>query len=174
MVYWQFAFAGEGWGVAAARHRHRLAEAPHGSFVCGGRFFEATFRNATQEKINRCFERIKLMDDSEQRPRLCPNDDLGADRSIVRQSIEEILSEIEHATRDAGLYYAIGLTVPYSGDAVATVLTTDDPPDADWSHVTGIVCDILSRKLGDMRLRSRPLPCAITSTRADAADLVQE
>ena len=114
------------------------------------------------------------MDDSEQRQRVCPNDGLEAERSIIRQSIEELLGEIERATRDAGLYYPIGLTVPYSGDAVATVLTTDDPPDADWSRVTGIVCDILSRKLGDMRLRSRPLPCAITSTRADAADLVQE
>ena len=74
--------------------------------------------SATQ-LINRCFERIKLMDDSEQRQRLCPDDDLEAERSIARQSLDEMLSEIERATRDAGLYYPIGLTVPYSGDAVA-------------------------------------------------------
>jgi len=114
------------------------------------------------------------MNHPEQRRRLSPNDDLEAERSIIRRSIEEILSEIEQATRDVGLYYPIGLTVPYSGDAIMTILTTDDPPDADWSRVTGIACDILSRKLGDIRLRSRPLPCAITSTRADAADLFQE
>jgi hypothetical protein len=114
------------------------------------------------------------MDDPEQIQSLSFDHELEIERSIVRQSLAGILSEIEQTTRDAGLGYPIGLTVPSSGDAVMTILTTDDPSDQDWSRVTKIACEVLSRKLGDVPLRCRPLPCAITGTKADAGDLVQE
>ena len=52
---------------------------------------------------------------SEQIQSLSFDHDLEIERSIVRQSLEDILSEIERATRDAGLCYPIGLTVPSSG-----------------------------------------------------------
>src|SRR5690349_10464583 len=101
------------------------------------------------------------------------NEDLQAERSLVRQSIEEILSEIEQAMRDAGLHYPIALAVPSSGDAIMTILTTDNPPDQDWSQITDMACGTLSRRLRDIRLHSRRLPCAITKTEADAADRLQ-
>jgi hypothetical protein len=66
--------------------------------------------------------------------------DLEARRSVVHEALEEILCQIERATRDVGLHYPICLAVPHSGDAVMTILTTDDPPDQDWSRIIDIAC----------------------------------
>jgi hypothetical protein len=97
-----------------------------------------------------------------------------AQRAIVRLALDEIATEVGAALRDAHLDFPIGLTVPSSGYARITMVTPVDPSEDDWSQATAIVRDIVSRKLGGIRLRSRPLPCAMVNATMDAAEVTAD
>lgn len=50
------------------------------------------------------------------------------------------------------------------GELVATIATPLDPSDDDWSRAAAIVCEIIGKKVGGGRLRSRELPCAVANS----------
>ena len=49
-----------------------------------------------------------------------------------------------------------------------------DPSDSDWSHASAIVCRIIGQRLGDARLRGRPLHCAVANATMGAADVMAD
>ena len=101
------------------------------------------------------------------------DDELEARRSIIRELLGEIAKELSVAMRAANLHYPIGLTVPHSGEAFVTMVTPVDPSDDDWSHATAIVRQIVSRRLGGIRLRNRPLTCAMANAPMNAAEITR-
>ena len=97
-----------------------------------------------------------------------------AQREIVRQSLDEIAAEVETALRDAHLDFPVFLTVPNSGDSLATMASPLDPSDQDWSHASAIVCRIIGKRLGDARLRGKPMHCAVANATMGAADVTAD
>jgi hypothetical protein len=97
-----------------------------------------------------------------------------AQREVVRQALDEIAVEIGIALRDANLSYPVYLTVPTSGASVATIATPRDPSDEDWSQASAIVCGVIGKRLGNVRLRGLPLPCAVANATMGEADLMNE
>ena len=79
--------------------------------------------------------------------------------------------EVGIAMRDAHLDYPVGLTVPISGEAPITMVIPVDPSDDDWSHATAIDRQIVAKRLGGIRLRSRPLTCAMANAPMNATDI---
>ena len=77
--------------------------------------------------------------------------------------LDEIAAEVATALRDAHLDFPVFLTVPNSGDSLATMACPLDPSDGDWSHASAIVCRIIGQRLGDVRLRGRSLHCAVAN-----------
>jgi hypothetical protein len=75
--------------------------------------------------------------------------------------------------RDAGLHFQLGLTVPTSGLTLITMVTQEDPDDHDWSHAAAIVCQIVSKKLGAIRLRSWSLMFATANAPIVAAEITR-
>ena len=84
-------------------------------------------------------------------------------REIIRHSLHEIVNDIGMAMRDAGLHFPVFMTVRDSGDSLATIATPLDPSDDDWSRASEIVCEIMGKKIGGGRLRSRELLCAVAN-----------
>ena len=95
-------------------------------------------------------------------------------REIIRQSLDEIAAEVATALREAHLEFPVFLTVPNSGDSLATMACPIDPSDEDWSHASAIVCRIIGQRLGDARLRGRSLHCAVANATMGAADVMAE
>ena len=93
-----------------------------------------------------------------------PHINLDAQRSIIRHSLHEIVNDIGMSMRDAGLHFPVFMTVRDSGDSLATIATPGDESDADWSRASEIVCEIMGKRTGGGRLRSRELLCAVTNT----------
>lgn len=89
------------------------------------------------------------------------SDSCEADREVIRLALDEIADEIAIAMRDADLSFAIGITVPSSGTSIASICTPLDPSDEDWAHATRIICSIMGKRLGDVKLWGRQLPCAM-------------
>jgi hypothetical protein len=83
-------------------------------------------------------------------------DDIDTQRYIIKDSLDE------------GLHFPVYITVRKSGDSLATIATPLDPSDDDWSRATAIVCEIIGQKIGDSKLRSRELLCAV----ANAAPII--
>jgi hypothetical protein len=106
-------------------------------------------------------DQLEPMDDGE----------LGTQRSLIRQSLDDIADEVGIAMRGANMNYPIGLAVPISGAALITMVTPVDPSDDDWSHATAIVRQIVAKRLGGIRLRSRPLTCAMANAPMNAAEI---
>ena len=104
---------------------------------------------------------------------LTNDDQLETQRSIIRQSLDELPSELGIAMRAANMNYPIGLAVPTSGEALITMVTPVDPSDDDWSHATAIVRQIVAKRLGGIRLRSRPLTCAMANAPMNAAEITR-
>jgi hypothetical protein len=73
--------------------------------------------------------------------------------------------------RAVGLNFPLGLTVVSSGESLITMVTPNDPSDDDWSHATAIVRHVVAKKLGGIKLRSRPLPCVMANAALNAADI---
>jgi len=99
---------------------------------------------------------------------------LEAHREVIRRSLEEIATGVETALRDANLEFPVYLVIPNSGGAIITFATVLDPPDADWSKASAIVCQRVSDKLGGIRLGTRPLQCSVANAKIEAADVIPE
>jgi hypothetical protein len=102
------------------------------------------------------------------------DNDIDAQREMIRQSLEAIANDVGMALRDAGLRFPVYLTVPSSGDALATFATPLDPSDKDWLQASTIVSRIVSKTLGDIPLRNRPQECAMARATMSAADVIAE
>ena len=105
---------------------------------------------------------------------LSDDDQIENKREIIRDCLNEIIVDLESRLRAAGLSSAIFLTVPNSGDAVASIATPLDPSDEDWSQVTQIVCEIVSERLDGFKLRSQDMICAAANAQMGAADLTAD
>jgi hypothetical protein len=97
-------------------------------------------------------------------------DNLETQRATIRQSLDEIANDITIEMRAANLRFPLGIAVPSHG-ALLTMMTPNDPTDAEWSDVSAIVCRVVGERLGGMRLRSRPLICAMTNATITAAEI---
>jgi hypothetical protein len=97
-----------------------------------------------------------------------------AQRSVIRQSLYEIASEVGTALREANLDFPVFLTVPNSGESLATMACPLDPSDADWSRASAIVCRIIGQRLGDARLCGRSMTCAVANATMGAADVMAD
>ena len=97
-----------------------------------------------------------------------------AQREIIRQSLDEIAAEVATALRDAHLDFPVFLTVPNSGNSLATMACPLDPSDEDWSHASAIVCRIIGQRLGDAPLHGRPLHCAVANATMGAAEVTAD
>ena len=103
---------------------------------------------------------------------LSTDDELDAQRNIIRKSLDEIANDIGMAMRDVGMTVPVYITVRNSGDALVTIATPLDPSDKEWQKVEDIVCQTLERWTGCDRLRGRELACAIANAgMINAADV---
>jgi len=102
------------------------------------------------------------------------DDRIQAHREIIRQSLDEIAADVGTPLRDAGLNYPVFLTVPQSGDALATIATPLDPSDEDWSKMSEIACRVIGKRLGGFSLIGRALPCAAMNVTMSAADVISD
>ena len=99
------------------------------------------------------------------------NDTPEAQRAIIRSMLDAIAFELGTALRDAHLDFPVYITVPSSGRSIATIATPLDPSTEDWAYAMAIACRIIEKQLDDVRLRSRPLACAMANARIGAADV---
>ena len=90
--------------------------------------------------------------------------DLDAQREIIRSNLTEIANDIGMAMRDVGLRFPVLFTVRDNGDSLATIATQVDPSDDDWQQASEIVRQIIGKKLGTGRLKSRALVCAVANS----------
>ena len=97
-----------------------------------------------------------------------------AQRDLIRQSLNEIANDLSMEMRDAALDFPVYMTVPHSGNSLATIATPLDPSDEDWEKVTAIVCRILERRVGSGRLRGLDLNCVLANGSMAAADVTAE
>jgi len=88
---------------------------------------------------------------------------LNAQRDIIREALNEIANEVGMIMRDEGLGFPVYITVRNSGDSLATIATTLDPTDAEWSRASAIVCEVIEKRIGGGKLRGRALPCAVVN-----------
>jgi hypothetical protein len=102
--------------------------------------------------------------------------DIGyeAQRAVIRLALNDIAQEIGMLLRDALLDFPVYVTVPNSGISVATIATPLDPSDEDWSHASAIVCGIIAKRLGNIRLQGRPLHCAVANSQVAAAEVMTD
>jgi hypothetical protein len=102
------------------------------------------------------------------------DDRLESQREAIRQSLDAIANDVGMALWDAGLRFPVYLTIPNSGDALATFATPLDPSDSEWSQASTIVSRIVSKTLGDISLRTRPQECAMARATMSAADVTAD
>jgi hypothetical protein len=91
-------------------------------------------------------------------------------REIIRQSVSDIIQEIEISLRDAGLTDPIFMTVPSNGLSLITIATPLDPPHEKWNRMVDIARKIVGERLG-ISLSSRDLLCAAANTAMSATEL---
>jgi hypothetical protein len=112
------------------------------------------------------------MDDIDEQDEPSTDDDaLETQRSIIRQLLDAIASDVRVAMRNAHLRFPLGLTVPNSGYAIATMVTPDDPSDDDWAQASEIVCQVISTRLNGVNLHGRPLPCTMVNATISATEI---
>jgi len=99
---------------------------------------------------------------------------IATDREIIRGSLNEIAEQVRTRLQEAHLNYPVYLAIPNFGLAIIQVGTHLDPSDDDWRHITEIVQEIVSNKLGKVRLTSRDMMCATTTATMSAVDLTAE
>ena len=107
-------------------------------------------------------------------PQLVEPTDPEAQREIIKLALDEIAAQVGTALRDARLDFPVFLTVPNSGESLATMACPLDPSDSDWSRASAIVCRIIGQRLGDARLSGRSLHCAIANATMGAADVIAD
>ncbi len=99
---------------------------------------------------------------------------LDARRAILSQSLPEIFNDIGMALRDVGLHFPIFITLPTSGNTLATLATPLDPCDDDWQEASDIACEIIQRRLGCGALVGRTMACAVANGTINAAELATD
>lgn len=99
------------------------------------------------------------------------NIELQDQREIIRRSLDEIATDLGTALRNDDLNYPVFLTIPCTGDAIATFATPLDPSDDDWKRVSVIVKRIMSERLAGAALGTRERPCAMANATMRAADV---
>lgn len=92
-------------------------------------------------------------------------------REVIKLALDEIIAEVGVALRDAHLDFPVYVAIPGSGRSLATIATSLDPTDTQWHQATAIVCRIIGQRLGDVRLRGRPLHCAVANAKIAATDV---
>jgi len=100
------------------------------------------------------------------------DDRTEAEREIIRDSLSEIALDVKSRLREADLRYPVYLSVPLSGHAIITLFTDLDPSDEQWDRISEIIRQILSARLGGMRLRSRHLSCAVADVLVEASEII--
>src|SRR3981189_638020 len=103
-------------------------------------------------------------------PQIVEPTDPEAQREIIKLALDEIAAEVGTTLREAHLDFPVFLTVPTSGDSLATMASPLDPSDSDWFNASAIVCRIIGKRLG-ARLRGRPLHCAVTNATMGATEV---
>jgi hypothetical protein len=91
------------------------------------------------------------------------DDRLDAQRKLIRGSLSEIANDVGMMLRDEGMRFPVYITVRNSGDSLATIATTLDPTDAEWSRASAIVCEVIEKRIGGGKLRGRELPCVVAN-----------
>jgi hypothetical protein len=102
------------------------------------------------------------------------DDEPEAQRAVIRLALDEIAAEIGTELRNATLDFPVYVTVCNSGKSLATMACPLDPSDTEWSRASAIVCKIVGRRLGDVRLRGRPLHCAVANGTIAATDVTAD
>ena len=97
---------------------------------------------------------------------------LETQRSIIRKSFDEIVSLVSNRMHEAHLSFPLALTIPSSGYAFLSMMTPSDPSEPDWEQASAIVKEIVSEKLGGIRLRTGHMPCAMVNAKFLAAEVV--
>ena len=97
---------------------------------------------------------------------------LESERATLRQSLDEMATGLGTALHEAGLNYPVYFTVPHSGDALATIITSVDPPLGDWEKVVRIFSKLIEERLGASGLRSRDLTCKAVNLAVSGADVI--
>jgi hypothetical protein len=95
-------------------------------------------------------------------------------RTVLRLALDEIAVEVGTKLREASLDFPIYLTVSNSGKSLATMACPLDPSDTEWSRASAIVCKIIGRRLGDVKLRGRALHCAVANATMGAAEVTAD
>jgi hypothetical protein len=99
---------------------------------------------------------------------------LDAQRAMLCQALPEIVNDISMALRDAGLHFPIFITLPTSGNAIATFATPLDPSTDDWREASDIACEIISRRIGCGSLCGRTMTCAVANATISATEVATE
>jgi hypothetical protein len=99
------------------------------------------------------------------------NGSLEAKRDTIRQSLNEITTELNSALVQARLAYPVYLCVPTTGDAIVTFACPLDPDDDEWTRITEIVREIAGKKIGTTKLQTRSLACAMAGATMGAAEI---
>jgi hypothetical protein len=102
------------------------------------------------------------------------DDEPEAQRAVLRLALDEIAAEVGTELREASLGFPVYLTVSNSGTSLATIACPLDPSDTEWAHASAIVCKIIGRRLGNVRLRGRPLQCAVANAKIAATDVMAD
>ena len=97
-----------------------------------------------------------------------------AQREVIRLALDELATEIGTSLREALLGFPVYITVPSSGCSLATMACPLDPTDTEWSKAKAIVCRVIGQRLGNIRLRGRPLHCAIANGTIAATDVTAD
>jgi hypothetical protein len=97
---------------------------------------------------------------------------LDAQRKTLRNSLNDIASEVNSALVTAGLVYPIYISIPFSGFAYATFACPVDPTDSEWDRITAIVVDVIGKRIEVDRLVSHSLSCAMAGTTMGSAEVI--
>jgi hypothetical protein len=115
-----------------------------------------------------------IMDVKEDKLEATKHRQVEAQRALVRSDLDNIALEVGTALREASLTFPVYLTVPNSGNSLATMACPLDPSDSEWSQALAIVCRMIEERLGDVRLRARELVCATANETIAAADVTAD
>jgi hypothetical protein len=99
---------------------------------------------------------------------------LDSQRATLRQLLPEIVNDIGMALRDTGLHFPIFITLPTSGNAIATFATPLDPSDNDWQEALDIACEMIRNRIGCGALCGRTVACAVANGTISATELATD
>jgi hypothetical protein len=100
-----------------------------------------------------------------------PSNMLDVQRATLSQLLPDIVNDIGMALRDAGLHFPVFITLPTSGNAIATIATPLDPSDDDWQEASDIAREIIQKGVGCGPLRTRSMACAVADGTISATEL---